>query len=385
VKVAMPNIIALMSEHLLDIVFVLLGCAMGVFYGFYGWRGSVKDVDIKDSPRWKNLRWVFAVAAGTFFADLKAVVPTAEKGRLLELYAIGFFLSGFLFIFFWAVVIAINFLYMRFFDRDNLPPEPFSPVADYIFYGYSYYRARYEAAIEALRNDQFEQYKRNVQTFLPSYVQQLASAIAAVEGHKAASGETERAKIAKEILRSIRGVVVSYQQKTAGVEINANYMEVIPKAKFPVGDWDKVRFHFGDKERYPHFLALQGYAEDIETEDFILPVEDKNDTKHSKLALPGAPQAFMKGGGPIFVDDTENIHYPPGLPKEVVAQMQSYFKEKAFRSFVSIAIFGGGAKLGVVNVDSNKTRIFGPSGEQQDQIKTVLAPFCILLGQVLKR
>ena len=219
--------------------------------------------------------------------------------------------------------IAIKFLYMRLFDKDNLPPEPFSPVADYIWYGYSYYRGRYEAALDALRNNQFEQYKQTVQTFLQSYVQQLASAIAAMEGYRAAAGEageTNRGKIAKEILRSIRAVVVSYQPKTAGVEINANYMEVIPKAKFPVGDWGKVRFHFGDKERYSHFLALQGYAEDVETEDFILPVEDKNDIKHSKLALPGAPQAFMKGGGPIFVDDTENIHYPPGLPKEVVAR-----------------------------------------------------------------
>jgi len=53
----MSTILQALFEHQADIIFFLLGLVIGVFYGLQGWHASVKEVHIKDSPRWKNFKW----------------------------------------------------------------------------------------------------------------------------------------------------------------------------------------------------------------------------------------------------------------------------------------------------------------------------------------
>ena len=383
----MSTILQALFEHQADIIFFLLGLVIGVFYGLQGWHASVKEVHIKDSPRWKNFKWVIGGAAFTFFGDLRVALPNPDKGRLLLLYFLGVLIAACLIVIGTGAVIWIEFSYRRIFARESLPPAPFSPVFDYFWYGYSYYRTRYEAAIEGMRNDLLKARELQMQTYkayVQAYIEQVANSIAAVEGYKANPSTVGRDSVARQILRSIKAVVIAYQEKGTNVKVNANYMVAIPRDELNPSEWSKVRFSFGDAKRYSHFLALRAYAEDTEVEDFLLPVEDRNDLQNAKLTLPGAPKAFVTCQNQ-FIGDTTEIKYPRGLPNDITAGMATYFEGKGFKSFVSLNIFqGGGRRLGVVNVDSSKPEVFGSSEDQREEIMLLLSPFCLLLGQILE-
>jgi len=383
----MDIILQTLFEHQADIIFFLLGAVIGVFYGLQGWHASVKEVDIKDSPRWKNFKWVIGGAVFTFFGDLRVALPNPDKGRLLLVYFLGVLIAGCLIVIGTGAIIWVQFLYRSIFARESLPPAPFSPVFDYFWYGYLYYRTRYEAAMEAMRNDQLKVRDLQIQsykTYVKAYIEQVAKSIAAVEGYKASPGTVGRDNVARQILRSIKAVVIAYQEKGTNVKVNVNYMVAIPRNALESSEWSKVRFSFGDAKRYSHFLALRAYAEDTEVEDFLLPVEDRNDLQNAKLTLPGAPKAFVTCQNQ-FIGDTTKIEYPRGLPKDIIAGMKTYFEGKGFKSFVSLNIFqGGGKRLGVLNVDSNKPEVFGTSENQRDEIMLLLSPFCLLLGQILE-
>lgn len=60
-----------MPGNTLEWILLFIGCAMGVFYGLDGWRGSLEAVDLQNSPRVKNFIWVVIVAFGTFIADFR--------------------------------------------------------------------------------------------------------------------------------------------------------------------------------------------------------------------------------------------------------------------------------------------------------------------------
>lgn len=138
-------------SNTLEWILLLVGCAMGVFYGFDGWRGSLEEVDLKDSPRVKNFIWVATVAFGTFIADFKIIDPDVQKPRLLLFYLVGFMLLGTLVIFGWSAAILLKFSYAKRFDPNNYPTPPFTPVWDYVRYGYGYHSKRYEAALQRSR------------------------------------------------------------------------------------------------------------------------------------------------------------------------------------------------------------------------------------------
>jgi hypothetical protein len=364
-------------DMLLRTVMVLGGCAMGIFYGFDGWRGSIKDLGLRNSPRVKNLLWVLGAGAGIFIADFKAVDKSADRGVLLLIYAIGFFAAAFLTVVSWGCIIGVKFFKLRRSQPQNMPPEPFSPVLDYFYYGYAFHRSQYEAALASNREDRFKRYRNYVQI----YVEQISLAIAAVDNPATTQNATT---IIRDILRSIQSIVIAYHKKESALEINVNYMEAIAAEKLTESDWGKILFYDqASKSRYEYFLALREYASDQEREDFILPVERRN-TPEAARVLPGAPEAFMKLRY-VAIDDTSKINYPSELPREIANQMKSYFKSKAFKSFGAVPVIGNGQPLGVVNVDSTEVEVFGNSEQEQREIATLLSPFCLLLGKIVSR
>ena len=62
-----------------EILLFVVGAILGVFYGFDGWRGSVKDVEFKNSPRVKNFLWVIGVGFATFIADIKRALTSTRN------------------------------------------------------------------------------------------------------------------------------------------------------------------------------------------------------------------------------------------------------------------------------------------------------------------
>ena len=66
----MNDISIWVSAHSLYAVAILLGLAIGVFYGFDGWRGDTDALPFQDSPRVKNLLWLFGPGVAAFFGDV---------------------------------------------------------------------------------------------------------------------------------------------------------------------------------------------------------------------------------------------------------------------------------------------------------------------------
>lgn len=361
-----------------DVIFLLIGGALGVFYGFDGWRGSTENIPLKNSPRVKNFLWAIGGAFFIVIADLKSVIPQLNKQRALLAYLLAFAALSVLTILAWGIGIFLKFTWIRFFDRDRLPAPPFTPFADYLRYGYEFHNTQYREALKRkeIREDQF------LRAFLPSYIRQLSYAITAVYSYRKSPDINKKREVETSILRSLCAVVAEYYGKQANLEVNANYMVAFHKSLIDRAILDRLRFAFGDMGRYEFFLALSEYAEDRGRENFILPVENRNSPKAQRLSLPGAPLAFVRNNTEI-VDDVGKIRYGKDIPSEVIGEMSEYFTNKNFRSFGSINIAGGGKQLGVVNVESNFTHVFGKTQAQKKEIVALLHPFCSLLAFVI--
>lgn len=393
---------------------------MGVFYGFDGWRGSLKELELKDSPRVKNFIWVATVAFGTFIADFKIVDPDVKKPRLLLFYLAGFMIVSLLVVLGWAAAIFFKFSYAKIFDPVNYPVPPFTPVWDYLRYGYGYHSQRYEEALKRSRDNDLERSKqeqlrltgelgtyrdyaekeidalrkreqellesrRHVDKFLPAYFKQVPAAIAAVDHFRSRPDAATKAFVTKQILQSITAVVVEYYGEVPGLRVNSNYMVAYPKTAPPRDLESRLRYSWGDQSRYDYFLSLEEYAVDVGREDFVLPIESKGKANYMDRALPGAPLAFVSNMA-VVVDDTASIEYAKGIDSGVVSEIKNYFEGKRadFKSFACLNIVGGGKQLGIVHIESNNEFVFGKSAEKQEEILSLLQPFCLLLGNIIE-
>jgi hypothetical protein len=407
-----------MPNDALEWILLLVGCAMGVFYGFDGWRGSLKDLELKDSPRVKNFIWVATVAFGTFIADFKIVDPDVKKPRLLLFYLTGFMVVSLLVILGWAAAIFLKFSYTKLFDAINYPIPPFTPVWDYLRYGYGYHNQRYEDALKKSRDNElerrkqeleransvFEEYRqqaeqqidelkkeitiqqsrRHIDAFLPAYFKQIPLAIAAVDHFRMRPDRATRTFVAKQILQSIAAVVFEYYGEVPGLRVNCNYMIAYHKSSPPKDLSSRLRYSWGDHSRYDYFLSLEDYAFDFGREDFVLPVEGKGTPGYLDRVLPGAPLAFVRNM-PVIVDDTKTLEYAKDTDPGVVEESKKYFegKREDFKSFACLNILGGGKQLGIVHIESNTEFIFGKSKNKTEEILSLLQPFCLLLGNVI--
>jgi hypothetical protein len=66
------------------------------------------------------------------------------------------------------------------------------------------------------------------------------------------------------------------------------------------------------------------------------------------------------------------------------SEINQYFSTKAFKSFAVLNVIYGGARLGVINVESNRQSVFGTSMEKKEEVKSMIKPFCLLMGFLIK-
>src|SRR5262245_49697768 len=86
----------------------LLGLAMGIFYGFDGWRGDTANLAFKDSPRFTNLLYVLGAGGAAFFGDLDALDPQTKKPLVLLAYSLPCLVAAAAVVLFWGIVIGIE-------------------------------------------------------------------------------------------------------------------------------------------------------------------------------------------------------------------------------------------------------------------------------------
>lgn len=371
-----------LTPQIYNYILLTFGIIMGIFYGFDGWRGS-KTGELKDSPRLKQFRWV---AIGGFLAligDFKFFEPNIKKADMFGFYIAGFTISAVLTITCWTIVIALNLRRLKKNSPHLYPPPPFTPIFDYLRYGYEYYRNSYQDRIEKISESALIQHKVFIRNFIPIYVRQIIFATGAVNHFKSNPSEALKNSLAIQLLRCLCAVVTAYHRNLAGEQVNANIMLYLHKNELPQGMVNLVRFHWGDFQRYEGFLVLREYAEDINKQSFILPIESKADKTARNRVLPGAPEAYFKGET-VRIDDTTKMTYAKAIPKNICQAIQQYFANQQFRSFVSMIIRDSqGNHIGIVNIDSNQLNIFGNSADEKKEIETLLIPFVNLLGDVI--
>ncbi len=331
----------------------LLGIILGTFYGFDGWRGSPQETDISESPRVRGLIWVLTVALTTVIGDIHSLDADAKKPIVLLLYIVGVAIGAIVVVVGWGAFVAISHF------RSSISGDyPFAQAfGDYLFYGYRYYD-RERASKDRLR-------KLHAQ-----YFQQVAYTIAAVRPQLTNSQQCE---IARRILGIITTVVRKYHGDD-GLPIRSNLMRVRTCAN---GDalYQRLKFVDGTSTDIKKCLELITYEEEGAV-DLVLPIPP---IVASDKALPGAPLAFVRRTAEI-VDDTSAIVFPAGLPDAVRDSQKRYFAEQSFRSFASLCVVANGQVVGVANIESDSTHVFGRTKEDKESLAKYLLPFCSAFG-----
>ena len=354
--------------------FILIGLLLGFFYGLDGWQGSPEAVSFRKSARAKNLLYVLGGALTTFLTSL--IFEDVSKARLLLFYFSAFVFGSAVVVIGIGVVLFIKYAYVKFVTPEQYPAPPFSPLIDYFFYGYRFVREEFSKGIDRREEENNEKRKE----FLPEYGKQVSHAAAAVSGYTNNPNEANRTEIARTILASICAVMHLYHPDERDLWFNANCMIAYDRKHLTEEVLGKALFTWGDTSRYGYYLSLYAYADDKGAQSFSLPVEAKNSADSYRNILPGAPKAFLVNETVIF-DSIKDIEYPEGVPKEVRAQIGTYFGSRTtFKSFACLNILHGSRQVGVVNIESSRPNIFGINQEHKEELEALLFPFCFLLG-----
>jgi hypothetical protein len=131
----------------------------------------------------------------------------------------------------------------------------------------------------------------------------------------------------------------------------------------------------GTRARTTQCLELITYEVQGPQPDIVLPISNDLNT-----ALPGAPIAFLDRSAAI--DDTWQIAFAPGVPEQVRTEVNTYFRQSAFRSFGSIQMPGRAGAVGVINVEARVTQVFGQTADERRQLIRYLLPFFVALANV---
>jgi hypothetical protein len=365
-------------ENLTEPAFLLIGLLLGLFYGFDGWQGSPEKIAFSKSARAKNLLWVLGGALTTFLTGL--IFEEVSKARLLLFYLLAFVFGAALVVVGIGIVLLIKYTYIKAVTPEQYPAPPFSPLIDYLFYGYRFVREEYSKGL--LRRDQQNQEKRN--EFLPEYGKQVSHAVAAVSAYADNPNDITRAEITKTILTAICFVMHLYHPNERGLWFNANCMIAYDRNRVPPDVKKRVLFTWGDLDRYEYYLLLYAYADSKGAQNFSLPVEPKNVGDSYNRVLPGAPQAFLLNET-VICDNIRDIQYLEAVPSSVREQIGAYFQGRTtFQSFACLNVAFGGRQVGLVNIESSHRDIFGANQEHKAELEALLFPFCFLLGFLIE-
>jgi hypothetical protein len=332
------------------------GLLLGGFYGLDGWRGSLKEVDLRNSPRVKNFLWLIGAGAAAFIADIHLIDQRADKSILLLLYGICAAVGIVSVVAFFAALTLLS-------ARHN--PSAYGlgdSLGDYLQFGYHYFRKRKDELTHELHVVQGDHQR------LLKYLKQLTSSIVIAGADVTLA---DKNVLARQLLLAVNEVVAASQPETVAT-IRANFMRVVPCT-----DEIRATVRFADDEDdLAECLELALYDSGVEPLGFRLPLIPEK-------VLPGAPTALQRSS-PIIVDNTAKIAYPDNISQSVRRASRSYFESQPFKSFASLPVVANGRAIGVVNVESTGLEIFGSTLAEKQLLAAYLMPFCAALGVLLE-
>lgn len=338
----------------------LVGFALGIFYGFDGWRSSTEELELKDSPRVRNVLWVLGGAFSAIIGDIKAVDATAKKPVLLLIYFAAFLVGAIGVVVIWGIVVFVDAAQSSRLHRAYSTGDA---VGDYFYFGYRKYR-----------NRKAETASKQRANFVQDYLTQLTYSVAAA-GSRISS--EQRTSVARNLLRTISAIVLKYRGDNSKGQIRVNLMVLSD-----CSDELKQKLQFAPSpQQVDRCLELVAYDNDEIQRKLVLPLPKSGDVGD---ALPGAPTALL-GDTPVIIDNTHNIDYPRSIAPKAKEAMQAYLasKESRFKSFASLRVVGAGEPIAVVNIECSELHVFGADEGEKKEIVEYLFPFCSILGILL--
>lgn len=365
-----------LPSHPVEILLLLVGLTMGVVFSLSSWRGSSEGIALWKDPRVRALMWGLTGFLVPLFGqwDVWLADESLNKARLLAFYGIPFLGIALLTLASVGLSIFLASVWLGRGAEGRRSIEPFTPVLDYLHYGYAYYRQRADNALYAKYRDEVHHLRQNSSRAASL----LAAGILAVDNYRQTPLPEARAAIRQRLLENICLVIESYTQ-IPQEQLNANLMVAIPFGQASSSQREHIRFAWSPEERYGHILLLREYAYPRGQENFALPVEDPHHTPDwLDLTLPGAPEAFLRQTE--LVVETPRLDFATGMPQNIRRDIEMYFVGKTIACFACLVIPGDAGPRGIVNIESGQEHVFRRSQDIQSAIVRSLHPFCALLG-----
>jgi hypothetical protein len=322
-----------------------IGLFLGILLGLNGFAQPATPTVLGQSPRIKNLIWLFGGAFAIFIADFKKLGVPSDFPWIYPLISYGLCALG-------GVVISVGWMCWSIsvtvgnFNKQNLNTklDADSFWREYLTYGKSRFEEKWRTDSAQAGN---ENKKRQLSLEADTEISKCIFATLAIS--KSEHPQTDM------LIDTIMETAVSVVRLHTGIEtVRASYMSYIPAAEAP--DPVKKKALFTDGMNFP----IQGYLEllrggGVQAREVILPVF--NDPE---ATLPGAPEAAKAFG--VASMNIRHIDYPAKVSPAVRQQVQAHFRDQYFKpieAVTSIAVYDGEALVGVLNIESSAKELSG--------------------------
>lgn len=366
----------------MNLAFGGIGALMAIAITFFPFQAPRGTTAWHKSPKVRAL--LYAGGGGalvTFFGDLKKIIgPNTEidTATLFAAYCISF-----VFVFILISVVQILFINFKVIGGRNLPSTAKSRMThlltDFLYYGYPYYTQQYNEALAAGLEEKIEALESQFEA--RNFA--LALALQHYDHHRKDPNSHWTHTGIGLILNEACAVVRQAAPRGCPqpLDIRANYMLAKP---YPTDGPDgngSISFAFDDLERYSQVLRLERYNDDTDLQ-LMLPID--LDSESNKI-LPGAPEVFQSPDSLVsFVDinSPDLFKDKDGIPEDTKKNIVNYFADMKYLSFMSIKLKLGDNLLGVLNIETNQTNMFGPEYESGDitNLAESLQPYAIVLS-----
>jgi len=333
----------------------MAGLVIGVILGLNGFAQPATPGTLGQSPRIKNLLWLFSGLFPVFVADFTKLGLDPKFPWVWPFAGYGF----------GALIGALSaIIYMvcsiRRSVRSFAELHPWAPIdtghflREYLTYGKARYDERWKETKDIVEKEAKE--RRIELTTEADKV--VARCVYGVLGHMAKPPEARRDSEAS-LVDTIIDAIVSLVRAQAGpqVMLRGSYMAYVPAngaSEQVLRDLrSRAKFTAGMPDQYIGFLELR-HGGGSQVRDIVLPVSSEYDA-----VLPGAPEAVNVIG--IAIMNIQKIEARPTV-KPVLGQIRDYFRQAYFSpiaSVTSLVINDGKTIHGVVNIESSEIDLIG--------------------------
>jgi len=379
------------SRLIVYIGFFAVGVLLGMFYVLSGYseinkRRSSAGIEEKfqDSPRLKNLIYLFSGAATALFVNWEPFVGNGTKNaNIFASYMAGTLIGCFGLLWYFCQKISKDLKIIRnsLGDKQYFPREQL--ILEYLHYGYEAYRDELKEHIVEIEKQLTAQTSNRAENLIVSQTR-----FAGILANFLILEKKERILSPERIqnLNEIRSALLILARDTINLFCRNDQQPIIEvtQMKFVNSSpgLDKVLFHYGDDGRYHGYLQLiQRFPSSPNT--IFLPVPDP--TNGNDEPLPGAPTAFVRGNYSIV--SPKKLDFPMSVPGNIQEDITKYFSTIRFKNVASILSICYGinsnsdAPIGVLNIESSLENVIGDA-VGVEQACAALHPILILLGAI---